>query len=109
MNTKEILVLIEKRNQYFLKYVNDNIKPIFKIRKGIINKYIFKLLFKINSKLLFIFFEDWKYSIKNYKMVILFDSDYRKGISRYIKKKNSNCRIILYYWNIIDENNKEIE
>lgn len=47
---------------------------------------------------------EWKYNIKKYDVIILFDGVYGKEIFEYIKSKNKNCRIILYYINKTKEN-----
>lgn len=108
MENNKILILREEENQYFLKYVNSNIQPIYKKRNNIISKMLFKILFKLNSRFLSLFFENWKKEINKYKQIIVFDANYRKSISKYIKKHNKSCNIILYYWNIVDKDNKII-
>lgn len=108
MANSKILILREKQNQYFLKYTNGNIQPMYKERKNVITKILFKILFKFNSDFLFIFLEDWKKEINNYEKVIIFDSGYRSIVSKYIRIKNKKCKIILYFWNIVKDNNKKI-
>lgn len=64
-------------------------------------------MYKLDSNRISYFLEDWKDDITQYDNVIIFDSGYRKGISSYIKRKNPKCKIILYYWNIIKEDNEK--
>ncbi len=44
---------------------------------------------------------DWKKELKKSNLIILFDVgvDNLKAMTRYIKRKNSNIRIIFWYWN----------
>ena len=53
-----------------------------------------------------IFLDDWKKNIKKYDTIIIFDNAYRPVISKYIKSKNPDCKIIFYFWNNINQNNK---
>lgn len=62
---------------------------------------IFKVLRKMN--MLNIVFNKWKYKIKNYTTIILSENGYNTKIAKSIKKKNPNCKIIMYFWNIIEE------
>lgn len=54
-----------------------------------------------------IFFASWKKNIKKYKKVIIFDNTYDKYLTKYIKKKNPQIKIILWYWNSMVEYNNE--
>ena len=54
-----------------------------------------------------IFFASWKKKIKKYKKVIIFDNTYDEYLTKYIKKKNPQIKIILWYWNSMVEYNNE--
>lgn len=96
---KKVIYLKEENKSVFLKY----------IEKGKICKYyifntkniIFKILKKIN--MLYVTLGDWKYNIEEYDYIILGENSYSPYISKYIKKKNPKCKIIMYFWNIIEE------
>lgn len=69
-------------------------------------KKLRKFLFKVANKLrcIHIFFSNsWKYNLKQYNKFILFDYGYNKQVSKYIKKHNKKCKIILWNWNPCDE------
>lgn len=74
---------------------------------GFYREKIPKLILKVFSKLKmnYLLFGNWTKRIKNIDCVIIFDTLYRTNISKYIKKKNPNCKIIFYYWNVIGEYN----
>ena len=56
-----------------------------------------------------IFFASWKKKIKKYKKVIIFDNTYDEYLTKYIKKKNPQIKIILWYWNsMVEYNNQNI-
>lgn len=47
------------------------------------------------------FFGEWKRKIKSYDICILFDRGFNKLVSKYIKKQNPRCKVILWLWNPI--------
>lgn len=77
------------------KYYNCNTNSIF-----------FKALRKMNMSTMSIYYGDWKKELKNYTTVIAFDNGYNNLIGSYIKKKNPNCKLILWLWNPIIEYSK---
>ena len=48
---------------------------------------------------------DLKLKIKSYNVIVIFDAFYKKGIIEYIKKRNKDARIILYFWNRVNATN----
>ena len=49
-----------------------------------------------------IWFENWKNSISSYDLVICIASRYSRNVLKWIKKHNSKCRCINYYWDSIE-------
>ena len=95
----KVIYLKAENKSVFLKYLEDGkICEYYKIN---INSILFKILKKINA--VYIILGDWKYKIKEYDCVILGENTYSPCISKYIKKKNPNCKTILYFWNIVSE------
>lgn len=68
------------------------------------NGFWFKLFRKYKLPFMKIMFDKWKKE-KNDKIekIIVFDSGYNKYAIRAIKKSYKNAKIILYYWNHINE------
>lgn len=95
-----IVYLKAENKSVFLKYINS--KKICRYYViGTKNK-LYKLLRKlniINSTLL----GKWKYNIKKYDYIILSENEYFPFIAKYIKRKNPKCKTILYFWNIVEE------
>ena len=54
-------------------------------------------------------YENWKSTINNYDVIIIFD--YLMGIEiiEYIREKNKKCRLIYWCWNKIEKNPEEIK
>ena len=98
----DTIFLVESK-KYFFKYIkDDSIKLIYKDTNKIIN-IIKKIVYKFNLPLYNLFFGVWKKYIKDYNTVVILDTSYRRQIAKYIKKKNRNCKVIFYYWNIINK------
>ena len=46
-------------------------------------------------------FGSWAKYIKDYEMVIIGENHYNFDVSKYIKRRNPNCKIIVFFWNKI--------
>lgn len=98
---KKYLILKYEDDSVFFPYLKEtNLERIYKIK----NDFLIKLCKKLN--IIFMILGSWKKNIKNIDKVILFDTGYHPGITKYIKKKNPKCKIIFYYWNVVNEYNK---
>ena len=54
-------------------------------------------------------FGDWKKKVRQYKYVILGENYYNPDAARYIKQFNPKCKVILFYWNkIVNEDYKKL-
>ncbi len=54
-----------------------------------------------------ILFGMWKFQIKKCDYIILGENGYLPIISKYIKNKNPSCKVIMYYWNILNDEYKK--
>ena len=95
----EILYLKEDNKSVFLKYIDN--KKILNYYKVNSKNFLLRVLKKIGFSS--ILFGDWKNKIKQYEYVILGENGYLPCIAKYIKKKNPDCKIILYFWNILED------
>ena len=95
------IILKNKKEIYFWKKLCEsyNIEELYSMNS---DNFIFKLLIKLNIVPL----GKWKDSITKYNEFIIFESMYNPKVAELIKKKNKNSKIILYFWNPINENNK---
>lgn len=97
----ETIILKNKRESYFLKYIKNNhiIKELYMINS---DNVLFKILNKLNIHIL----GKWKWKIKDYNKYIIFDTLYNEKISKIIKRKNKQSQIILFFWNKINAQNR---
>lgn len=102
------IILCNDKNRYYFDKLEKNIKIFNYYKTKNIFFYFIKLLYKIlkvESIYFLLFNKNWKTIIKEYKYVILLDDQYNKHIGNYIRKKNINCKIALYYLNNVQEYN----
>lgn len=55
-----------------------------------------------------IWYGDWKNNVLDFDTIICFDRIWGYEVLRYIHKRNKKCRLIFWYWNIIDKYNPRI-
>ena len=54
-----------------------------------------------------LFLGKWKHELERYDVIIMFDNGYCKTLAKYIRRRNPKCRIILWFWNVIFEENEK--
>lgn len=94
---EKTLIIKKDKNSNMFKYLDFKEVENYYITKK--ENMLFRLFRKSNSFLFAIFLEKWKKNLKNYNVVILFDNGFQNIIAKYIKNKNPNIRIILWFWN----------
>lgn len=105
--TNEILILKSGCNDfenYYIEHMQrEHIKTyaIYDTEKGIRWKIIWLWKEIFNLPFSHIWYGEWKKTIQNYDVVIVFDNNLNWNILEYIKKKNPNAKIIAWYWNVI--------
>ncbi len=90
--------------EVFFDYMHDIDKCDYYVFKP--GSLIFKVLNKVNLNR--IMFSSWKKTVKNYDLFILGENSYSSQISSYIKKKNRNSKIIMFFLNVINDSYKVI-
>ncbi len=104
INKEETLIVKICNDDIFYKYLkNYNVGKYYKINT---NKFLFKVIRKFNLPIIPFVMGEWKKDIKKYKLFVFKDNGYNMQISKYIKRHNKNCKIILYFWNPINEYTK---
>lgn len=101
MKKYDYLYLKDNKNAYFLKHIkNANIQNYYLLNP---KSFLFKCVihFKFNRQFIW---GNWKKEVQNYKLIILGENGFNTQFTKYIKKSNPNCRIIMFYWNCINEN-----
>lgn len=104
-NMKNSTLVLIYDYYYFFKYINcPNLEKMYNdYEEYKLTSFLKKLIFKFKIPIYSIFLGKWKKNIRKYNTVIIFDSVYSKVITRYIKKKNENIKVILYLWNRITQ------
>lgn len=109
---KKCLVLLNARwvtDRYMIKTAKmENVKvaSLYKLYKRDL-KYKFAVLWLQKCKLPFqsLWYDNWKKEISYYDTVIVNASNLSWQILSYIKKKNPHTRLIVWYWDTVNENN----
>lgn len=100
---KDKIIIKDKKRNYFFQDICDkyNVQEMYGLRTDK------KLYSKLSKKGIYILGK-WKRDIEKYDEVILFESLYNERVAKYIKRKNPNCRLILFFWNtIMDKTRKK--
>lgn len=96
-----VIILRNSLTDYFFPYIHDEL-PIYEVepvRKKLVGAILVRLkrIFHCDA----ILYGKWKRLIKKRDTVIVFDVGWSKDVTAYIKRKNKNCRLILYFYNPI--------
>lgn len=96
-------------DRYFINNVKqENIKvaSLYKFYKKDL-KYLLGVLWmeKFNLSFESLWYEDWKKEIKQYNTIIVSALNLNCKILSYIKNKNPKCRLIVWYWDTVNEKN----
>lgn len=96
------LIIKDKSHNYFFKDIckEYNVHEMFALRTD-------RKLYAFLSKRGIYIFGKWKRKIKKYNEIIIFESLYNSKVGKYIKRKNPNCRLILFFWNTIIDKTRE--
>lgn len=96
-----IIILKKNSNSIFFKYIEDKqIEKYYKINE---RNYLFRLSRKFKLPLFNLFLGKWTKNIKKYEKIIMFDNGFNEMIAKYVKKKNVNTKVVLWYWNPVTE------
>lgn len=105
-----ILCQTIKTDYMYLEWKNNNMNTeiIMKEFPKLIRAFR-RLWINYNLPFQSFWYGSWKKELKNYKTVIIHASSITTGVLRWIKSKNKNIRIILWYWNpVTDDSNPNL-
>lgn len=97
------IILRNKKDIYFFNKISKkyNIEELYFLNT---DKPLFKLLKKVKISIL----GKWKNEINKYDKFIIFESLYNEKVAKKIKRTKKENKVIVYFWNYIDDNNKYI-
>ena len=97
------IILKNKKDIYFFNKISKkyNIEELYFLNT---DKPLFKLLKKVKISIL----GKWKNEINKYDKFIIFESLYNEKVAKKIKRTKKENKVIVYFWNYIDDNNKYI-
>lgn len=105
-----ILVLMNARfeiNRHYIKYGNRDklvFAPLYKIyKKGFLYQIAALWMQKLGIPFQSIWYDDWKKKVRDYDVVIVFAVHLSWKVLAYIRKKNPNVRLIVWFWDSINE------
>lgn len=106
MTSKDTILIFQEPDLYFFPYYRDITFSPFSIPEKSFRYLIYKALYILRLPCCSAFWGDWKRHLKQAKQVIIFDYGYQAGMETYIHKINPNCRVYLFFWNIITKERK---
>lgn len=89
-------------SEYYNGKNNIYIRNLFNNPNNIITKIIRKIAFKADLPILRFIFLHWIKLLDTVDTIIIFDNNYAPAVTNYIHKKYPNKRIIVWYWNSVD-------
>lgn len=103
---KKILILYTDKNDFARFYLrnmtNEDVDalPIYRYRnKGILR--IMQICMLLHLPAIHLWFADWRRKLAQYSTVVIFEELPTECVVEYVKRKNSSCRIIYWYWNTV--------
>jgi len=105
-SSKETILIFQKPELYFFPHFKEIVFSPFGIPEKSFRYLIYKFLYILRLPCCSLFWGGWKKYIREAKQVIIFDYGYQSGMETYIKKHNPSCKVYLFFWNIINEKQK---
>lgn len=105
MSSKDTVIIFQKPELYFFPHYRDIIFAPFPMREKSLRYYLYRLLHLLHLPGYSLFWRDWKEHVRSADQVVIFDYGYQRGMERYIRRVNSDCRVIIFYWNRVGKYN----
>lgn len=106
MKKKDTILIFQEPDLYFFPFYKDITFSPFGIPERSFRYLIYKALYIFRIPYCSLFWGKWKNHIRTARRVIIFDYGYQAGMETYIHKINPNCRVYLFFWNIITKEQK---
>ncbi len=102
----DTILIFQKPELYFFPHLKGIVFSPFGVPERSFRYLVYKVLYILKLPCCSIFWGEWKKHLKEAEQVIIFDYGYQAGMENYIKKVNPSCKVYLYFWNIINEKQK---
>lgn len=97
----DTICIFEKPDLYFFPEYPDTFYAPFAGSNRSIPYLIYKILYVLGIPWYSFYWGSWKKQIKKARQVIIFDYGYQKGMETYIHRINPDCKVYLFFWNVI--------
>lgn len=101
---RDTILLFQEPERYFFPHMKGIAYAPFRIRNQKLRYWLYLAAKRFPFLCAPFLFGRWKHLLANAQLVVFFDFGYVPGIERYIRRKNPDCRVCLFYWNIISKN-----
>jgi len=106
MNLDDTIIIFEKPELYFFPEYKDIVFSPFGVPVHSLRYWIYKVLHMLGLPCCSCFWGEWRKHVRDAGKVIIFDYGYQAGMEQYIHKINPDCRVYLFFWNIITDRRK---
>ncbi len=106
MTKKDTIMIFQQPELYFFPFYKDLVFAPFGIPEKSFRYLLYKGLYLLRIPLYTRFWGDWKNHLKEAGQVIIFDYGYQRGMETYIHKVNPDCKVSLFFWNIVNARQK---
>ena len=110
-NDLKTLILKSDRNEferYYIEHMQGSdvlTTSFYRFSKHLLWKIQWLHMKILNLPFQEIFYGNWKKNIEKFDRIIVFDENLNWNIISYLRRKNPKARIIVWYWNPINEHN----
>lgn len=97
----DTLLIFERPELYFFPALPDIVCPAFGVPQKSLRYLVYKALCLLHLPGTHLFWGSWTKRLAGVKRVVIFDYGYQRGMERYIRRKNPDCAVYLFFWNLI--------
>lgn len=106
MQPSDTILVFAEPQLYFFPHYSDIVFAPFGIPQTGFRYILYKAMELLRLPCRSIFWGEWKEHIRTAKRVIVFDYGYLPRMERYIRRKNPDCQVYLFFWNRINPYNR---
>lgn len=104
-HTQDTILIFEEPDAYFFPHYQGCVFAPFGVPQPSLRYLAYKILHLLHLPGYSLFWGSWKVPARTARQVIIFDYGYQRGMERYIRRINPDCRVTLFFWNKINPYN----